>query len=50
MDLLLCHEKSDQCCYFVVLYVTMNDSVYKNIMGKAVDLDSNDMRTEENVD
>jgi hypothetical protein len=50
MDLWLCHEEMDQCCYFGVLPMTMNDSIYKSIAGKAYDHDSNDMKTEEKVD
>jgi hypothetical protein len=30
--------------------MTMNDSIYRDIAGKIVDRDSNDMRTKENVD
>jgi hypothetical protein len=30
--------------------MAMNDSVYKDIMGKAVDPDSNNMRTKGKVD
>jgi hypothetical protein len=30
--------------------MAMNDSVYMDIAGKAVNLDSNDMRMKENID
>jgi hypothetical protein len=49
MDIWLCHEKKDQCCYFSVLSMAMNDSVYRDITRKTVDSDSSDMRTKVKV-
>jgi hypothetical protein len=43
-------RENDQYCYFSVLLMIMNDSVYRDITEKSIDLDSNDMRTKENVD
>jgi hypothetical protein len=44
MDLWLCHEERNQCCYFSMLSIVMNNSVYRDSTGKVVDSNSSDMR------
>jgi hypothetical protein len=50
MDFWLCHEENDQYYYFSVLPIVINNSIYRDSTRKAVDSDSSDMRTKENVD
>jgi hypothetical protein len=40
----------NQYCYFDVLPIAMNNSVYRGIAGKIVDPDSNDMMIKVKVD